>query len=139
MLRLYWNAALLSLVSFLGPKNVFVSILESGSLDDTKGALRDLDEALNGLGVESRIVLGETMHEQIEGTKHVPFDREGWIYTGREGFGDGGWEKRRIPHLAKLRNQAMEPLFQVETRFDKVLWVNDVVFTVSHVALLGTG
>ncbi|TVY37314.1 Alpha-1,3-mannosyltransferase [Lachnellula subtilissima] len=136
MLRLYWNAALLSLVSFLGPKNVFVSILESGSLDDTKGALGDLEEALNGLGVENSIVLGETMDEQIEEMKHVPSDREGWIYTGREGFGDGGWEKRRIPHLAKLRNNAMEPLFLVKTRFDKVLWLNDVVFTNEDVATL---
>ncbi|TVY87426.1 hypothetical protein LAWI1_G007074 [Lachnellula willkommii] len=136
MLRLYWNAALLSLVSFLGPANVFVSISESGSLDDTKGALRDLEERLNALGVQNRIVLGESMEEQIEAQKHVPGDREGWVYTGREGFGDGGWEKRRIPHLAKSRNHAMEPLFLVERRFDKVLWVNDVVFTNEDVATL---
>ncbi|TVY48781.1 Alpha-1,3-mannosyltransferase [Lachnellula occidentalis] len=136
MLRLYWNAALLSLVSFLGPQNVFVSILESGSLDDTKGALRDLEQALNDLGAENRIVLGETQEEQIAGQKHVPVDRDGWLYTGREGFGDGGWEKRRIPHLAKLRNNAMEPLFLVKRKFDKVLWVNDVVFTNEDVATL---
>jgi hypothetical protein len=135
MLRLYWNAALLSLVSFLGPKNVFVSIVESGSLDDTKGALRDLEEGLNGLGAENRISLGETNEEQVEASRHVPWEREGWIYTGREVRGDRGWEKRRIPHLAKLRNQAMEPLFLVKKRFDRVLWVNDVVFTVSHVVV----
>jgi len=139
MLRLYWNTALLSLVTFLGPENVFVSIVESGSLDDTKGALRDLEEGLKGLGAETRIVLGETMDEQIEGTRHVPFEREGWIYTGREAHGDEGWEKRRIPHLAKLRNQAMEPLLLVKKRFDRVLWINDVVFTVSHVVLFGKG
>lgn len=123
---------MLSLVAFLGSSNVFVSIVESGSLDDTKGALRDLEEGLKDLGVETKFVFGEDVYGQMESLKHVPSDKHGWIHTGRK-QGDEGWEKRRIPHLAALRNQAMEPLLQVEQRFDRVLWINDVVFTVSHV------
>lgn len=145
MLRLYWNDALISLVTFLGPQNVFVSIVESGSLDDTKGALRDLEGQLKILGAETRIELSEDARAQIESLKHVPGDKKGWLYTARQranagpkfgnewrDVGDGGWEKRRIPHLADLRNQAMEPLLLQKGRFDRVLWINDVVFTVGY-------
>ncbi|TVY52059.1 hypothetical protein LSUE1_G009978, partial [Lachnellula suecica] len=155
MLRMYWSAALLSLVSFLGPQNVYVSILESGSLDDTKGALRDVEAGLKELGAESRIVLEEDAGEQQEALKHVPpeGERDGWLFTGRKEtvapvgvevgrleVGDHGWEKRRIPHLAASRNKAMEPLAEREkagkSKFDRVLWINDVVFTNEDVATL---
>ncbi len=133
MLRLYWNSALIRLVQALGPANVFVSILESGSLEDTKGALKELETKLNELGVQNKIVLGIDAVQQAELLKHVPeqeADRTGWIFTAR---GEKGWEMRRIPYLADVRNRVMQPLLQEarNTKFDKVLWINDVVFTVS--------
>lgn len=136
MLRLYWSSALLRLVEHLGPQNVYVSILESGSQEDTKGALRDLERSLTEMGVENQVSLGMGVMEQYEETLNVPGpdeDRTGWIFTGR---GEKGWEIRRIPYLAKLRNEALEPMLNMEHRrkFDKVLWINDVVFTVSHMA-----
>ncbi|KAE8447547.1 hypothetical protein EG329_010677 [Mollisiaceae sp. DMI_Dod_QoI] len=143
MLRLYWNTALLKLCSQLGPKNVYVSILESGSLEDTKGALRDLEEKLDELGVERRIEYGVSSEEQGAMLKDVPEagedgeGRRGWIFTGR---GERGWEVRRIPYLAELRNRAMEPLVELEGdgkgRFDTVLWINDVVFSTEDVTTL---
>lgn len=98
MLRLYWNKAILDLCNFLGPANVFVSIVESGSQEDTKGALEELRAGLEGMGVESRIELGEGVEEQIWGIEHPPEPdgegkREGWIESGRV---ETGWEKRRI-------------------------------------------
>jgi hypothetical protein len=132
MLRLYWSAALLSLCTFLGPQNVYVSIVESGSLEDTKGALIDLKGELDKLGVGNRIILGEDAFQQIQILETTPEEgkRQGWIYTG---IGIDGWEKRRIPHLAVLRNKAMEPLVEDdEKKWDRLLWINDVVFTVSH-------
>ncbi len=133
MLRLYWSRALLALCSALGPSNVYVSILESGSQEDTKGALRDLEAKLNELGVENRIELGQDVYEQFEELQAVPGpdeDRTGWIFTGR---GPKGWEVRRIPYLAALRNRAMQPLLEMKSKrkFDRVLWINDVVFRVS--------
>jgi hypothetical protein len=134
MLRLYWNSALLRLIDILGPENVYVSILESGSQEDTKGALRELELKLNTRGVQNRIVLGIDAEEHVERLKNVPEEgkREGWIFTAR---GDKGWELRRIPYLADLRNKVMAPLLEFEEtsyeRFDRVLWINDVVFTVS--------
>jgi hypothetical protein len=132
MLRLYWNSALLRLVQSLGPSNVYVSILESGSQEDTKGALRELEEKLNELGVENKIVLGIDAEEQAQTLMNVPEEgkREGWIFTAR---GEKGWELRRIPYLAELRNRVMGPMLEEaeDMRFDRVLWINDVVFTVS--------
>jgi Cryptococcal mannosyltransferase 1 len=140
MLRLYWSAALLSLCNFLGPQNVYVSIVESGSQDDTKGALRDLKAELKKLGVENRIIVGEDVTQQMEDLVTTPEEgkRQGWIYTGN---GTEGWEKRRIPHLASLRNKAMEPLVENsdERKWDRLLWINDVIFTVRIVRFLRRG
>lgn len=132
MLRLYWNKQLLNLIKTIGPQNVFVSIVESGSQEDTKGALRGLQTILNGLNVGNRIYLGIDVTEQVASLQNVPKegeDRTGWIHTGR---GESGWEVRRIPYLAALRNKAMEPLAEMaETHtFDRVLWINDVLFSV---------
>lgn len=134
MLRLYWNTALLNLVQHLGTKNVFVSILESGSQEDTKGALSDLEKKLNELGVANRIEVGMSVEEQAAWVLDVPEEgnREGWIFTGR---GGKGWEPRRIPYLADLRNIVMEPLGE-QGRYDTVLWINDVVFTAEDVTTL---
>jgi hypothetical protein len=132
ILRLYWNGALISLIQHLGPSNVFVSIVESGSQEDTKGALYDLKAKLDELGVGNKIDLGIDVWQQTEELLKKPDEgkREGWIFTGRS---ESGWEVRRIPYLAKLRNKAMEPLLALSPGriFEKVIWINDVVFTVS--------
>lgn len=134
-----WSNSLLKLVQDLGPENVFVSISESGSLENTKGALLDLEGELKKLGVKHRIVTGIDHLEQYDMLRNLPpiGQRQGWVYTGRpESFaGKDGWEMRRIPYLAKQRNLVMEPLYEAaEGEWDKVLWINDVVFKVSFAA-----
>ena len=51
-------------------------------------------------------------------------------------------ELRRIPYLARLRNLVMEPLFELRESgvvFDKILFLNDVVFTTQDIKnLIGT-
>jgi Cryptococcal mannosyltransferase 1 len=42
IIRSHWNTAILELVREIGVKNIYISIYESGSWDDTKGALREL-------------------------------------------------------------------------------------------------
>ena len=52
----------------------------------------------------------------------------GWIDTPRVRK-----ELRRIPYLSRLRNWTLEPLQELAQqgeKFDKVLFLNDVVFTV---------
>jgi len=116
---------------------VFVSISESGSLENTKGALMDLKEELEKLGVRHRIITGIDHEQQQEMLRNLPAEgnRQGWVYTGRPESKSGkeGWELRRIPYLAKERNMVMEPLVaNREREWDKVLWINDIVFSVRH-------
>jgi hypothetical protein len=125
VLRSHWNNAIEALVITLGPENVYVSIYESGSWDNTKGALRLLDQKLGALGVERTIILNETTHrDEIES----PPASTGWIDTPR-----GKKELRRIPYLSTLRNLSLKPLEELAEkglRFEKILFLNDVVFTV---------
>lgn len=134
ILRSHWNAAVLDLVRHLGPDNVYVAVLESGSWDDSKGALSELDGALEGLGAERSVELDNTTHKEEMGREA---DQAGWVWTSR-----GRKELRRIPYLSRLRNRIMLKLQGLAERenkprtFDKVLWLNDVVFTTDDVLTL---
>lgn len=126
LLRHYWNQAILDLSKALGPSNVYLSIYESGSTDDTKEALHELDLELEKLGVRRSIVTeGWTHGEEMAAALT---QQSGWIKTPY-----GGSQYRRIPFLGRLRNLSLEPLLELVKdgqHFDRVLFLNDVVFTV---------
>ena len=132
VLNSHWNAALFNLAQELGPDRVFVSIVESGSWDSTPAALTKLSQRLDTAGIPNHIVLDKTTHQHA--ISQSPAD-EGWVWTPRE-----RWELRRIPFLASYRNRALEPLYQrLSTNgqyFDKILFLNDVVFTTDDVRTL---
>ena len=134
ILRSHWIKAVIELAKDIGPDNVFISIQESGSLDDSKGALRMLDLELEAAGIPKRIILDPTTH--LDEISKSPAET-GWIWTSREKL-----ELRRIPYLARLRNLVMEPLYEMQRegqKFDKILFLNDVVFTSMDVrSLLST-
>jgi hypothetical protein len=143
ILREYWIPALLDLVQHCEMGNIYVSILESGSWDGTKDALRGLDIELEKLGVERSVVLSDKTHE--DEINRVPAEVEkGWIWSTR-----GKMEMRRLPFLASMRNAAMEKLRELAVRsdaeggprtFDKVLWLNgDVIFRVCNPSVTGLG
>lgn len=125
ILRSHWVPGVLDLVEHFGKDNVYVSVQESGSWDDSKGALRELDKSLEEAGVRRRIILDDTTHE--DEIKKTPAET-GWIHTSR-----GAVELRRVPYLARLRNLVLKPLEELAAageHFDKILFMNDVVFTV---------
>lgn len=128
ILRSHWNNALVGLVERLGPQNVYVSILESGSWDKTKDALRELDSELERRGVEHNIVLENVTHKD-ELAKVPSVNEDGFVFSA-----NGTRYVRRIPYLSRLRNRAMSDISEVARQngrpFDKVLWLNDVVFKV---------
>ena len=127
ILRNDWNDAIVQLVSHLGAENVFVSVYESGSWDDSKGALRELDARLDALGAPRNITLSNVTHEDEISVQPA---QEGWIDTSR-----GRRELRRIPYLARLRNWSLsilEDLARQGVVFDTILFLNDVVFTVDN-------
>jgi hypothetical protein len=55
---------------------------------------------------------------------------EGWVKTPK-----GDMELRRIPYLSRTRNMSLKPLEELAKQgiiFDKILFLNDVVFTVRN-------
>jgi hypothetical protein len=128
VLRENWSSALIKLINILGRDNVYFSSYESGSWDNTKEALRELQGNLTDMGVQHRMILDEKTHEQeIENPPEE--EREGWIDVKGKRY------LRRIPYLAKARNIVLEPLEDENIRnathdFGLVLFLNDVVFTV---------
>lgn len=130
IIRSHWSAAVLDLVRHYGADNIYISLIESGSLDDSKLALKELDVELGKLGVERSFELLNSTHEDEMAKTPGP----GWISTRR-----GVKELRRIPYLAGIRNRVMEKLNILAEReegkrtFDKILWLNDVIFTVCSI------
>ncbi|KAF2218903.1 cryptococcal mannosyltransferase 1-domain-containing protein [Elsinoe ampelina] len=103
-----------ALVNLLGPKNVFLSIYEN---DAEVKASEALYAFRRGLECEN-IVLNE--HLDTSDLQHVIMP-------------DGRKLLKRISFLAKVRNRALMPLDDHNspvrnTKFDKLLYVNDIVF-----------
>ncbi|KAM5433905.1 hypothetical protein MferCBS31731_006912 [Microsporum ferrugineum] len=123
ILREAWIPALVELVNAIGRDNVFVSLQESGSWDDSKAQLRHLDALLAQNDIPRRIVLNDTTH--LDEISRPPAST-GWVETPI-----GQTELRRIPYLANLRNLVMGPLYERKEEgifYDKILFLNDVVF-----------
>lgn len=122
----HWNRTIEALVTSLGPENFHVSIDSgSGSWNHTEDALNLLDQHLGMLGVSKTIILNDTTHvHEIAKPSAWP----GWIDTPR-----GEKESRRIPYVSRLRNLSLKPLEELAksgSTFDKILFLDDVVFTV---------
>jgi hypothetical protein len=132
LLSAHWIPSLLGLIDKLGHENVFVSILENGSVDNTRAALQELERMLTQRNVPYTFRYEESFRDgvkfQTDGLLQRLLGEEGthdnWIMT------DGGWYPRRISYLAQLRNLVLEPLCESKRTFDKVLFINDVIFSV---------
>ena len=130
LLEAQWIPSLLQLVNELKVANisVFVSIYENGSWDSTKTLLTQLRQTLKDSDVRHQITVDDTSHEQIIVKAQKDPTSEGWLQTAY------GKELRRISYLAGVRNEALRPLSTLNksgVRFDKILYINDVVFSVA--------
>lgn len=133
IMRSHWSQALVDLAWKLGPDNIYISIYESGSYDNTKGALIELDRELARMQIPRSITLSPVTHQDEIA---APPGDHGWIVTP-----SGKKELRRIPYLSRIRNLSLEPLQELAAQgitFDKVLFLNDVVFTVSTTSILSS-
>ncbi|KAG9797404.1 hypothetical protein KCU95_g2714, partial [Aureobasidium melanogenum] len=109
-----WAQNLLDLVDLLGPGNVFLSIFED---DPDNLARASLEQFSKQLKCNSSIVAG---HVDRAALPHVE------LPTGEKRL-------KRIEFLAHVRNRALAPLEDPNSaaysvHFDKLLYVNDVVF-----------
>ena len=99
----YWSDSIIQVIHHLGADNVFVSILESGSDDQSPALLRQLDDRLGAMHVERRILIQD---EAIQ----KPYNLVG---------------NNRIYYLSALRNHVLEPLVE-NGGYDKVIFSNDI-------------
>ncbi|CAK5268212.1 unnamed protein product [Mycena citricolor] len=100
----YWITEVTKLINYLGPDNVFVSIVESNSGDETATLLEAFDGTLASMGV-SRSVL----------TRDTSIPRPQSMET----------KTPRIEFLAAVRNLVMKPL-ATHTEYTRVVFSNDV-------------
>lgn len=114
LLRGDWGRSVLHLIDMLGHDNVFVSIYEN---DPSEAAMLAMADFRERLPCESSIV-----HEELDTSEldHV-------LTT------DGTHKLKRMSFLADVRNRALRPLEDgtstaYQTNWDKLLYLNDVVF-----------
>ena len=104
-----WAQNVLDLIELVGPKNAFLSIFVNDSGPEAKKAMENLKQRVP---CEHELVFEE--HLNIDNLPHIHI-------FGQE-------RVKRIEYLAQVRNQALRPLEQSTTTFDKLLYLNDVVF-----------
>ena len=99
----YWSDSIIKAIHYFGADNVFVSILESGSDDQSSVLLQQLNDRLGAMDVQRRIL---TQDRAI---------------TKPDDMG----EIERIHFLSALRNRVLEPLVE-NGGYDKVIFSNDI-------------
>ncbi|KAL3488942.1 cryptococcal mannosyltransferase 1-domain-containing protein [Aspergillus germanicus] len=111
--RGHWATSVLELITLLGEENVFLSIYENDSGEEGEKSLAELD---------ARVPCNKSLVYE-----HLDLDSLPTITTP-----DGEERVKRITYLAETRNRALKPLDDHEitggTRFDKLLYLNDVAF-----------
>lgn len=113
-----WGRNVLELVNILGPENVFLSVYENDSGDTATAALARLEAQTR---CEHRFVAEP--HLDMATLRHVTLP-------------NGEVKVKRIEYLAEVRNRALRPLDTAQIRFDKVLYLNDVMFHAEEAAQL---
>ena len=84
----YWSDSIIKAIHYLGADNVFVSILESGSDDQSSVLLQQLNDRLGAMDVQRHILTQDG------------------VITKPDDMG----EIERIHFLSALRNRVLEPL-----------------------------
>ncbi|EJD44928.1 hypothetical protein AURDEDRAFT_114248 [Auricularia subglabra TFB-10046 SS5] len=102
----FWKEQMTRVIYYLGTKNVYVSIVESYSNDNSAQQLEEFEQQLSSMGVDHGVRVRDTSI-----TKNMTTDR------------------RHIRFLSDTRNLAMQPLRDLAAKgrlFHRVLWSNDV-------------
>ena len=90
-------------------RRIFISVLESGSTDCSRRVISLLKEILDTSNVPSNVRFGLPSY-QVSGT--------------------------RVDHLQMLRNEVLQDLYSSSTKYDEVVFLNDVYFCASDILKL---
>ena len=105
---------LLLLAEVLGEDNIYVSVWENGSRDGTKAAMAELSAALTERGVRHKVVAGNSSWWDMCPLLATPELRRACDACEFVALRNCA-ESVRIPVMALIRNQALLPLFGVDT------------------------
>ena len=105
-----WANKVLELIHLLGPENTYLSIYENDSGPKGRAAVTSLGDR-----VPCQHSLMSDNHLSLEGLPQVKVP-------------NGTRRVKRIAYLAEVRNRALAPLDASSVLYDKVLYLNDVVF-----------
>ncbi|KAI1649334.1 glycosyltransferase family 69 protein [Daldinia loculata] len=119
----FWGESLLELIHLLGDNNVFLSIYENDSGPEGAAALESLRRQLR-------------CKNYIVNDPHVPLSDFPTVTLP-----DETKRVKRLAYLSEMRNRALRPLDRFDpsvgtVRYDKILFLNDVVFHAMEAAHL---
>ncbi|KAF1917356.1 cryptococcal mannosyltransferase 1-domain-containing protein [Ampelomyces quisqualis] len=106
-----WGKAVLQLIDLLGPEHVHLSVYEDNPDLKTKQALVDFRKKVPS-NANSTIIFEDL---DLGTLPHIT------LPTGEERL-------KRIAFLAEVRNRALAPIDKHGVQFDKILFLNDVIF-----------
>ncbi|KAF3214766.1 hypothetical protein TWF106_008935 [Orbilia oligospora] len=105
----HWTREMTSLIEVLGPQNVYLSLTENDSEDNTASKLLHYARKLTKMQVQHSL----NITRELRGyPSNMP------------------WENipHRMAYMANLRNGALQPLYENNTPFRTLVLMNDVVF-----------
>lgn len=104
-----WASETLQLIDILGRQNVYVSVTENDSMDDTATKLRQFGTELKGRNIMHNVNI-------TSGIREKPL-KDPWRSV-----------PHRVGYMTNLRNGALQALEDVRKRFDVVVLLNDIVY-----------
>lgn len=121
---------LIELSEVLGSENVFISIYESNSVDSTKSLLKDFDQRLTEIGIRHKIISDNVgKHKGVAQSGRIKFLANA-RNKAQNAFYEAFPENAVVDSSSSSSDSSMtsSSTFQQTNKFDKVLWLNDIVF-----------
>jgi len=123
-----WGNAIRELVQLLGPFNVHLSIYENDPDKLSKGALKRLGDHLLCKLSPTCVVVSCFSYITFIGNVTLVSEHFSFGEIPRVTIPSGEKRTKRIAFLAAVRNRALRPLQNSSIQFDKLLYINDVIF-----------
>jgi len=123
-----WGSAVVDLVNLLGPENVHLSVYENDPNDAAKASLAKLGGQLKCEFSAIIRALYNADNDMLASnlslvSEHLPLED-----IPRITIPSGERQIKRIAFLADVRNRALRPLDDSTVQFDKLIFINDVLF-----------
>lgn len=106
----HWKDSVLGLINLLGIQNVFLSVYENDAGNFAEAALVSFE---NEVKCDHEIIFEKHLDPKAISNVTLP---------------TGEVRVKRMAYLAEVRNRALRPLDKTNTKYDKVLFLNDVIF-----------